>query len=432
MSLNRKLGLVENLFEILHHLGAMIEVNAVRIEGPLTPTILQKALDLVQKHHPMLQVHIVDLADGAYFQYEGTSKIPLRVIDKQHENQWLEITQEELHQQFFGGVEPLCRVTLIRPFKSDGTSEIIATFHHAIADGLSCIHFIHELLACCQQIADEKEISEIATMQLLAPLEKLFENNLNSQNIKDYQEKTDQKVLTSKLIIEEEALPTQRRTCLINRIITQEMTLKLKKVCKQEQTTIHGALCAAMLLGTAKIAFPNFPVTLSCGSSVNVRKLCIPEVSHEYIGDFALAVTENHTLEKTTDFWDLARECKSKINFSISRGFPIIDKLLNIDKDLMIKISENQMGRNETVHISNLGQVKFCKEYGLFKIKSLYFAPGIHLVGACLWLGLVTFNEQLFCSFAHVVPLVSTQTAELLANSVIATIEQACIYECSN
>ncbi|MHC5938531.1 MAG: condensation domain-containing protein, partial [Nostoc sp.] len=70
--------------------------------------------------------------------------------------------------------------------------------------------------------------------------------------------------------------------------------------------------------------------------------------------------------------------------------------------------------------------------YGLFKIKSLYFAPGIHLVGSCLWLGLVTFNKQLFCSFAHVVPIVSTETAELLADSVIATMEQACIHECSD
>ena len=79
--LNRKLGLIENLFEILHDLGAMIDVNVARIERLLTPDILQQALDLVQKRHPMLQVHIVESADGFYFQSEGTPKIPLRVID---------------------------------------------------------------------------------------------------------------------------------------------------------------------------------------------------------------------------------------------------------------------------------------------------------------------------------------------------------------
>ncbi len=34
-NLNRKLGLVENLFHILHDLGAMIDVNVARIEGAL-------------------------------------------------------------------------------------------------------------------------------------------------------------------------------------------------------------------------------------------------------------------------------------------------------------------------------------------------------------------------------------------------------------
>ncbi len=58
--LDRKLGLVENLFEICHNLAAMIDVNIARIEGTITDKILRQALDLVQKRHPMLQVrHIL-------------------------------------------------------------------------------------------------------------------------------------------------------------------------------------------------------------------------------------------------------------------------------------------------------------------------------------------------------------------------------------
>jgi hypothetical protein len=100
-SLNRKLGLIENLFEILHDLGAMIDVNFARIEGSLTPDILRQALNLVQKRHPMLQVHLIELADGLYFESEGTQEIPLRVIDKQYENQGIEIAEDELHKKFW-------------------------------------------------------------------------------------------------------------------------------------------------------------------------------------------------------------------------------------------------------------------------------------------------------------------------------------------
>ena len=141
---NRKLGLIENLFEILHDLGAMIEVNVARLEGPITPEIVQQALYLVQKRHPMLQVHIVSSADGAHFRSQGTPKITLRVINKQHENQWVEIAEEELHQKFPSGTDPLCRVTFLRSSTSNGISEIIATFHHAITDGMSCMRFIDD------------------------------------------------------------------------------------------------------------------------------------------------------------------------------------------------------------------------------------------------------------------------------------------------
>ncbi len=405
-------------------------MNVAQIEGTLTPDILQQALNLVQKRHPMLQVHIVDLPDGTYFQSVGTLKIPLRFIDKQHEYQWLNIAESELHQKFSALCEPLCRVTFLRSSTSNGISEIIATFHHAITDGMSCMCFIHDLLSYCQQIADGEHISEVATMELLPPLENLLASSLTHQNkVEETPEKTHKEIPIPKLIIEGEVPPSQRRTRLVTRILSPEMTLKLKERYKQEKTTIHGALCAAMLLGTAKIAFTDTPHSLSCGSSVNVRKFCEPEVNDEYIGDFALVVTEHHTLDQTTNFWDLARECKSKISYSISRGFPIQDKLRNLDKDLIIKISEEQNGRNEALHISNLGQTKFLNEYGIFKMKSLYFVPGVHLMGACLWLGVVTFHEQVFCSFAHVVPVVSAKTAELLADSVIATIQKACVSE---
>ena len=45
------------------------------------------------------------------------------------------------------------------------------------------------------------------------------------------------------------------------------------------------------------------------------------------------------------------------------------------------------------------------------------------MVGGCFWLGVVTFHEQLFCTFSHVVPLVSSNTAALLVDSVIDTLE---------
>ncbi|MFB2877403.1 condensation domain-containing protein [Floridanema aerugineum] len=430
--MNRKLGLVENLFEILHDLGGMIDVNVARIEGQLTGDTLQQALYFVQKRHPMLQVRIVQSADGAYFESEGTAEIPLRVIDKQHEKQWIEIAEDELHEKFYSATTPLCRVTFLRSSISNGISEIIATFHHAITDGMSCMRFFDDLFSYCRQIAAGEQISKVVTMELLPPLETLLKSSLTeNNNLEEAPEKPDREIPTPNLIIEEAAPANERRTRLVTRILSKEMTLKLINRCKQEQTTVHGTLCAAMLFEAAKIASNGVPINLSCGSNVNLRKYCNPEVKDDYMGCLVSGLEEKHSLDKDTEFWSIARECKLKISQSINRRFPhyrvssteILEKF-NID--FITKMSHYNGGRSSTTHISNIGSFNLPNEYGHFRIKELYFATGQHIVGTCFWLGVVTFHEQVFFTFAHVVPIISDKTAESFADSVINTIQKAC------
>ncbi|MEM7712399.1 MAG: condensation domain-containing protein [Cyanobacteria bacterium P01_A01_bin.68] len=429
----RKLGLIENLFHIIHELGGMIDVNVARVEGKVSANILQQALNCLQKLYPMLQVHIVKLADGAYFQSENTTEIPLRVIGKQDENQWLEIAEEELHQKFSIDSSPLCRVILLRSAIDDGTSEIFVTFHHAITDGTSCMNFINNLLSYYQKIAAGENIEEFTSIELLPPLEEMVNRSLiNQNNLEKSEQKSVQESLNPQLIIEKEAPPSQRRTHLVNRIFSKDMTRRLKERCKQEQTTVHGGLCAAMLLGTAKIAFNNDnnkSLSLSCGSNVSLRKSCQPEVNSESIGCFISIVEEIHTIKENNEFWDLARECKSKITNSISLGTPIAricsDRLQYVNEDIIIQLSNQNMGRKNTIEISNRGRFDIPDNYGELQLKELYFATGQHWVGGCFWLGVVTFHEQLFCTFSHVVPLVSSNTAELLVDSVIDTLETA-------
>jgi NRPS condensation-like uncharacterized protein len=319
---DRKLGLIENLFDIVHDLGGMIDVNIARIEGSIKPAILQQALDFLQELHPLLQSHIINLEDVAYFKSEGTTKIPLDVIDKQDENEWLEVAQKELHQKFTRNTNPLCRLTLLRSSISDGINEIIVTFHHAITDGMSCMVFIDQLLSYYQQMSAGEDIPKVVTMQLLPPLEKLLDSGFISKN--NVAEKQHNEVIpTPHLIIEQEAPLNDRHTCLVTRILSQDMTLRLTERCKQEQTTVHGALCSAMLLAIAEIAFTELPITLSCGSNVNLRKYCKPQLSNEHIGCFISLVEEIHTLNENTTFWDLAQECKLKISRSINIGNPI-------------------------------------------------------------------------------------------------------------
>ncbi|MEL4896855.1 condensation domain-containing protein [Crocosphaera sp. Alani8] len=428
-SLERKLGSVENLFHVIHDFGGMIDVNIARIEGDVQPHVLQKALLLLQKRYPLLRVRIIDLEDGYYFSSENIQKIPLRVITKTDENQWLEVAESELHQKFSQDFHPLCRIILLKSSLRDGLSEIIATFHHSITDGLSCMNFIDNLLIYYHKIVSQEEIYNPTSLDFPPPIEqKLNRNLVNCSQTEDTKNENSSDSWSPQLIIENEASLNERRTHIINRIINSETLLNLKRQSKTQATTIHGALCAAMLLGTKTISSFEEPVNLSCSSSIDLRKYCQPEIDINNFGCFVSIIENMHILSKNTDFWDLARNCKQKIELTKNQTINnMIDgqRLANFSQLTLEKMLEkNPIGRIQMISVSNRGKINLAKNYGRLKIKEIYFATGQHILGPCLWLGAVTFHEKLCLSFAHVTPLISSQTMNNFADSVVSILEK--------
>ncbi len=433
-SVERKLGSVENIFHIIHELGGMIDVNIARIEGDIQPHILQKALLLLQNRYPLLRVRIIDLEDGAYFSSENIQKIPLKVMTKTYENQWLEIAESELHQKFSQGFNPLCRITLLKSSFRDGISEIIATFHYSIADGLSCMNFIDNLLIYYQKIVSQEEISNPSSLAFPPPIEQnIDKNSVNYSQTEDTKNEDSSDSLSPKLILENDAKINERRTHIINRIIDSKTLLNLKEQSRNQKTTIHGALCAAMLLGTKTISNFEEPVNLSCSSNINLRKYSQPEIDMNSFGCFVSSVENIYTLTKNINFWDLARNCKEQIELNKNQTINNLingQRYANFSKLTLEKMLEqNSTGRVKTMNISNRGKFNLAKNYGQLKIKEIYFTVGQHILGPCLWLGAVTFHDKLCLSFAHVTPLISSQTMNNFADSVVSILEKVTIGE---
>lgn len=425
VNFSRKLGLVENLFATLNSMGAMIYVNIARIQGVISVDFFRVAIDLLQKRHPFLQVYIQESDDGVFFYAEGTQKIPLIVIDRQHEQQWLKIAEGELLQKFAGEFAPLCRITLLQKSEQSDWNELIITFHHAIADGISAIHFVHELLSYYQQLVEGIPISPMESLPLLPSLEHLLQKCLSKISSTNFLPATpNQTNLSPTLLIEQTAPVVDRRTRLIPRELEQELTSQIKRRCRDEQTTVHGALCAAMILACVQQLSSQDPVLVSCSSSVNLRASCSPPVASEYLGCFISNITTTHYAEPNTNFWELARECHANINQLVHQKVPHYQasnaELLNkYQSSFLTQLAEHNMGRNTTTHISNLGQWDLKPSYGSVRIESFYFVTGLNLVGTCFWLGTVTINQKLFCTFTYTEPLISMKTAEILADSVI-------------
>jgi len=281
-SFSRKLGLVEKWLELGHDMGnSGLIVNIVYLEGILIPDLLKQSLKLVQQRHPMLQVYIVESEEELYFQSEGITEIPLQVIDKQDENEAIYIAEKELHTKFTYGKNPLCRLTLLSSQQAPNTCEIIITFHHGIVDGISCMRFIDDLIFYYQQINDGEALSPVESLDFLPGIE-----NLINYNIKNPQVTNEQLTPPAQLIIEHTAPANERFTRIIPRMLSKETTKRLIEKCKEEKTTVQGAICAAMLLTAAKLLSIDKQVNISYGLPVNLRKYCEPEISDQNLGCF--------------------------------------------------------------------------------------------------------------------------------------------------
>ncbi len=428
-SVERKLGSVENLFQIIHELGGMIDVNIVRLEGDIQPNILQQALLLLQNHYPLLRVRIIDREDGAYFSSQNIPKIPLQFITKTEENQWLEIAESELHKKFDKEFHPLCRITLLKSSFRDGVSEIIATFHHAISDGVSCLNFLDNLFIYYQKIVSQEEIDNRISLAFPKPIEEIIDRSLvNSNQTKEPKNEKSSVPLNSQLIIETEAPLPERRTRIVTRIINSRTFLNLQQQCQNQTTTIQGALWASILLGTKTISNFEYPLHLSGSSHLNLRKYSRPEIDSNNLGCFFSSVENIYTLTKNIDFWELARDCQQKFEMGKHQTINNLineQRLANFTKLTLEKIlDQNSTGRTKTINISNRGQFNLAENYGQLKIKEIYFTVGQHILGPCLWLGAVTFHEQLCLTLAHVTPLISSKTMNNLADTVVNILEK--------
>ena len=301
------------------------------------------------------------------------------------------------------------------------------------------MRFIDDLLFYYQEINEGENISQVESLEFIPPIETLVNYNIPSQNPREnHQLANEQPALPPQLIIEHQASANERFSRMLPRMLSQGKTKILIDKCKQEKTTVHGAMCAAMLFAAGKLLSIDTQVNFSYGLAVNLRKYCEPEITDPNLGCFISALGFNQLVEPNTSFWDLARECKSQLNDSLISGVHITilqqGKLRNLDMDSMKELAiksilnkEDTMGRNNLFAISNIGRFQFRHQADKLKVKELYLATPQHIGGDCFWLGVLTLNDQLFCNFIYVQPLISDGTAQLFADDVMTVIEKMCI-----
>jgi NRPS condensation-like uncharacterized protein len=432
MNNNRALSVTEQAMELLNrHNGSLNIVTISRIKGEIKKEILRQALDAAQSIHPLLNSRIVGTLDHLEFTNHGTAKIPLCVVSQGINDNWQDVVREELNKTIDSS-QVLLRCVLIYKQSEINTSYLITTVHHAISDGLSCISLQSEILKCYQIIASGNSI-DIDCRPALPPLEELLPKWMKGKkgidNGKWFLLKMKLQMLLHKpeKLESEETVPIESRSCgMSHRFLEKELTQKLVELCRQEKTTVQGALCAAMLLTVANKISREKPrsIKVSCRSYVDLRRRLEPPIKPENMGFLASSLTSLHQIKPQMSFWDLSRNVTKKIESSLKRKD--IFKPLMMYRKLIEYYIDNPDEFPVTISVTNIGRANISEVYGDLEIEEISFVASNAIFGKMFTVATATFQEKMILNFIASKPSLSQETIEMLATGVINCLIEVC------
>ena len=223
--------------------------------------------------------------------------------------------------------------------------------------------------------------------------------------------------------IEKSVPPELRRCGNVYRHLDADFTQQLVNRCRQEKTTVQGALCAAMLFAAASQIRPEQKTRMSCRNYINLRKYLKPVIDHEQMGMVVSAVNSFHTPDKNTSFWDLAREVIQQLKVGLKGNDMFIEMLL------FRKILEVSLSRPSqvtlTVGLSNVGRVNIPKVYGQFELSEISFLASQATLEGCLTATVATFDGKMFLHFPFSMPSISQEKMETVVDSALSCLVNA-------
>jgi hypothetical protein len=255
-TLIRPIGSLERLFFRYSERHPDHFLLAAEFDGILDDEQLRRALDSVQQRHPLLSVHLEDHPSTrlGLYRAQAIAPIPLTVHPGDCSD-WQSLAATELATPFDQSCAPLMRATLAR---TPTSSVIVLTFDHTIADGISSVHVLDDLVAALNG-------RQLANLPVPPAIEDLIDHSLEGTAVTELPEPD-----------ERMAEPTSQRPFdgkppfLHTVAMTEADTAQLAMRCRAERTTVHAAILVAAFRVRGQQLGDTFVRALS---PINIREL---------------------------------------------------------------------------------------------------------------------------------------------------------------
>lgn len=442
---------MERAFWLLDRGARFNGVGVVTVRGPIDERLLRTGLARLQAQHPFLRMRVVGGDRHPRFTEEGAGPIPLRVVRTTAGASLQQVIEHELNLRFAPDTDHLSRVTLvIGPGPGPGPadrerSELVVTIHHVIADALSIVFAVRDLLTSMAALASTQpptdSLSPTGSLPLLPPMPALLPRTARGlARFRAMRAFFRKHVLAQpvrrarKLPVEQPAPPEARRNCLVQRTLTPAETRALGEQARAAGASVHGALCAALLLSTAATAYAAevaaaTPTTVGCFTALNLREQLDPPVASD-LGLYISQVTTFHRIVPPPPLWQLAREVKKELQETLQSGeqyltMPLIGLFIPWGNDPGPRfIRRFDGGSPAALGVSNLARPPIPSDYGPLRIENFSLAAGVSVVGQLMGI-VTTWEDQLNLNLVFSEPLVSRARAEQIADGALAELRAA-------
>ena len=431
-SQERPLTDVERAAWLIDQVSPLKFVTVAHVAGDLSAAALRRALDAVQARHPLLRVGI---SPGPPPCYRWTARpLALRVVPRVDADTWrAEVDRErEAPMDVAGG--PLVRVVLVR---SPERSEILATSHHVMSDGMTAITLTRDLLESAGRwlAGDEPGLAPLPPRPGLDDLlPRAVRGWRGLRRIVPHGLRQLRTLLRRpQKLAEERDVPLDRRRSRTRHVVFDPaFTAALHARSKAERSTVHGALAAAALQAVQahlrRGRDARAPALLGCCTPVNLRPDLEPAM-HDEIGLFVGPIVSFHAVAAAPDLWPLAREVRDAVHGARADHGPattLAAQCLLLPRRATPRFAARLLYHPlfGAIAVTNLGSPAIARRYGPLTLEQLHVCPTANPFGSLLSLAVTTVHGRMTVNFTYNEGVVAEATVDALVADVCARLER--------
>lgn len=457
MKYERKVTGAERFFS---HSPFSIVTMVARIRGNVSEKMLKNAVAKVQQRHALLRVRIKEDNEHAlWFTSEGVSGIPIEIVPRKFENDWINIQAEASKIAYEFETRPAIRFVLVQ---SPDVSELIILCHHMICDGISLAYLARDLMV---HLGDPAREVEVLPDPPPITLDNLPSDVSLSGLVKFFINRIRQKWAEESVLFDHQDYEVLTKTYwdnyhheLFSIELSEAETLALVARCREESITVNSALTAAFS-GAQSFVAGEKPHHAKTAIAANLRDR-LPNPPGEAMGYYASGLELKLKFDHEKSFWDNARKYHRRIkpSFTNKKVFGDLPGWLQMDSNIYEALSFKKLGalvtsdspryeklsdfskredvvvrllqraKMETLEtkllgpaITNLGRLDFPKTYGALELDRLIMQPGgaVPLSNVNMVLGAVTCCGKLSLIVEYAEEAVDISTMEKIKDKAM-------------